>query len=274
MDCAEARRILWPPERLRAVDEEVSRAQLHVRECACCQSYLRQDEALLDLYARVRGIRAPRSVRRRVFDTLTAARLAGVSRSEGGSTPPRERLRRLGALPVVPVATLVTLVALLAAELYAPLVDGEPSAVFVEDYLRRAVGQERIESGDPMEIRRFLERELGLRVAPLSVEGFALVRAEICLLEGRRGAMIVYRGAGGDVSHYVIPKNDTADRPPVVSTRAGGPTMPVVTWAVDEVEHALVGEIEADVLLDLAEQSLRRGLRHSRGPMVVPRGLR
>lgn len=256
MDCAEARRILWPPERLRAVDEDVSRAQLHVRECAGCQDYLQQDEALLDLYARVRGIRAPRAVRQRVFDMLAAARLAKAPRSRADSTPLREVLARLGALPAILATTLVALVAILAVEMYAPRVDAEPSAIFVEDYLRRAVGQERIESGDPMEIRRFLERELGLRVEPLSVEGFTLVRAEICLLEGRRGAMIVYRGADGNVSHYVIPKDDTADRPPAVSTRAGGPTMPVVTWAVDEVEQALVGEIAADVLLDLAEQSL------------------
>lgn len=254
MDCAEARSVLWPPERLRVVGENVSRAQLHVRECDGCQDYFEQDRALLDLYDRVRGIRAPRSVRRRVFDTLAAARWGAASRSHDSSSL-RDWSRRHGAWPAV--IMVAALVVVLGVGLHQPHVDAEPSAVFVEDYLRRAVGQERIESDDPREIRRFVERELGLRIDPLRVAGFALVRAEICLLEGRRGAMIVYRGADGNVSHYVVPKEDAVERSPAVSTRAGGPAMPVVTWAGDDVEQALVGEIEADVLLDLAKKSLR-----------------
>lgn len=259
MDCAEARRVLWPPERLRVVADDVSRAQQHVRACECCRDYFEQDRALLDLYHRVRGIRAPRSVRQRVFDTLAAARWGATSGSRGSPSPQhRVALRdRAGRHAVLPVVLAVIAAVILGIELYRPSHDAEPSAVFVEDYLRRAVGQERIESDDPREIRRFLERELGLSVRPLRAAGLSPVRAEICLLEGRRGAMIVYHGVDGNVSHYVVPKPGAAERQPAVSTRAGGPAMPVVTWAGDDVEQALVGEMEADVLLDLAEGSRR-----------------
>lgn len=256
MDCSEARRILWPPKRLRVVDDDVSAAQLHLRECECCRDYFRQDEALLDLYERVRLIRPPPSVRKRVFDTLAALRMV-QDPDPATSTMAARGVGRIGRFAAALGVVLIPLVLVLTMKARETGADAAPSAAFVEDYLRRAVGQERIDSDDPKEIRRFLERELGLRIEPLSVEGFAPFHAEICLLAGRRGAMIVYRGREGDVAHYVVRKERTADRPPSIATRAAGPAMPVVTWARDDVEQALVGEIEADILLDLANASLR-----------------
>ena len=62
-------------------------------------------------------------------------------------------------------------------------------AAFVEDYLRTAVSQEHIETSDPEEIVRFLQREMGVLIRPLDREGLELARAENCLIEGRRGAV-------------------------------------------------------------------------------------
>ena len=39
-------------------------------------------------------------------------------------------------------------------------------------------------------------------------------RAEICLLEGRRGAMIVYKRQGEVISHYVVPRARGDERAP------------------------------------------------------------
>lgn len=239
------------------VKDDVSEAQLHLRDCECCQEYFRQDEALLHLYAKVREVPAPLSVRQRVYDALAAARWG--ARSEGPkqeaerATSLRDRLRKHGAWPLAMAALLAVV---FFGELRGPRVQPEPSAVFVEDYLRRAVGQEHIESNDPREVRRFLERELGLTVEPLRLTGFDLARAEICLLEGRRGAMIVYKGSDGDVSHYLVPRKDAAPRRPAVSTAGGGEIMPVVTWASSDVEQALVGELDAERLLEIATGSL------------------
>jgi hypothetical protein len=140
----------------------------------------------------------------------------------------------------------------------AATVSVEGPEVFVEDYLRRAVGQDHIETDDPAEVQRFLERELGLRFDPLQIAGLKLERAEICLLEGRRGAMIVYKSDGALVSHYVVPRNNVVARAPALSTRRDGPAadMPVVTWATSNAEQALVGELSSDQLLAIAGQGV------------------
>ena len=261
MDCREARRVLWPPERLRVVGGAFDEAQVHLRACECCQEYLRQDAALLELYHRLGEAPAPLSVRHRVFDALAAARWGAEARrpadpTEIDSAPrpggPVSRLPSHGAWPALMAAVLAVVV---IGELQKPAI--EPSAVFVEDYLRRAVGQEHIETSDPLEVRRFLERELGLRVEPLQMAGFDLARAEICLLEGRRGAMIVYKAPDRQVSHYLVPREGAGERPPAVSTTAGGDLMPVVTWSSARVEQALVGEMTAEELLGVAARSLR-----------------
>jgi len=129
--------------------------------------------------------------------------------------------------------------------------------VFVEDYLRRAVGQDRIASSDPNEVRRWLAREFGMSMTPLQAAGLEVQGAEICLLEGRRGAMIVYRIGGAMVSHYLVPRDGTRPSEPVVSRRAsrsGVVTPPIVIWSTAAVEQALVGEVGSEELLRLARR--------------------
>jgi len=125
--------------------------------------------------------------------------------------------------------------------------------VFVEDYLRRAVGEDHIETDDPAEVTLFFQRALGIRVVPISLTGLSILRAELCLLKGQRGAMIVYNERGARVMHYLVPAATTTARAPALSGRRPETAeMPVVTWATPRVEQALVGEVSADRLLELA----------------------
>ncbi len=246
MDCAEARAGLWPPEHPRLVGDEVAAARLHIEGCDDCAEYFEQDRALLDLYDRVRRHPAPLDVRESVFNALSRARWAGVS----ATSPPRPNWMRLGAWPLAIAASLAVI---MLAELRptTPASADDP-AMFVEDYLRRAVGQDHMETDDPNEVRRFLQRELGMQLQPLRFAGLVLERVEICLLEGRRGAMIVYRKDGAEVSHYLVPREGTGQRAPALSEGAGGVGVPVVTWSTTHVEQALVGEITSEQLLEIA----------------------
>jgi hypothetical protein len=227
----------------------------------------------MDLYERIRGTRAPVEVRERVFEAIARVRWEGArgvdpayrrtrSRTRGsepragyGSPGPASafQLRQLGAWPAAVVAAVLT-VGLLHGSPSTSGFSSDAPDMFVEDYLRRAVGQDRIDTDDPGEVRRFLERELGLRFDPIRIAGMDLSRAEICLLEGRRGAMIVYRVDGAEISHYVVPRERARARPPAVSTRDNGPgaEMPVITWATSSVEQALVGGVSAERLLAIA----------------------
>jgi hypothetical protein len=128
------------------------------------------------------------------------------------------------------------------------------SGVFLQDYLRRAVASERIASSDPDEVAQFLTRELGLPVGPIRDDTLVLLGAEICLLEGRRGAMILYAHEGEEVMHYLVPRASAEARRATPSPRLeqelhddGMPS--VVTWASARVEQALVATLPAADLI-------------------------
>ena len=279
MDCTRARTRLWPPERPRLVGGDVAAARAHVRVCENCTAYFAQDRALLDLYDRARRTAAPLPVREHVFDALARARSSTVrSRSEGEqarsptsfgasadegdaragveSNAARRRLAggRSGR-PSAVAAAVAAIVVTMAHSRPVAHAAAEGPDMFVQDYLRRAVGEDHIETDDPAEVTRFLQRELGLRLEPLRLSGLALTRVEICLLEGRRGAMITYEFEGAAVSHYIVPREGARVRPPALSQHPSGDNtagMPVVTWATPRIEQALVGEVVAEQLLQIA----------------------
>ena len=252
MNCSEARHVLWPPEQPRLAEAKVLEAREHVHGCPSCESYFAQDRSLLDAYERAGRERAPQALRERVFDALALERSRSVV--EEPATPGVSRRWMLTAAASV--------VGLLAGGFVVSL-KGTSDALndgglFAEDYLRRAVAQERINSSDPGEVGRFLTRELGRPIQPLHVVGLRLTSAEICLIEGRRGAMIKYVQDGRDISHYLIPRDGTPRRDPEPasawsSVADGGPAL--ITWATPEIEQALVGEVSVDHLMELARNA-------------------
>lgn len=254
MNCTEARYALWPPERPRLAGTAVLEARQHVETCEACQGYFEQDRLLLDVYDRVSRQRTPGRVRERVFDSLARERARALGVPENADAGVRAVTRRRWALAAVSSIAALFVVALgsFLVERSAPQ---EEAGLFVEDYLRRAVGEDRIVTSDVNEISRFLTRELGLSITPMEVEGLGLAGAEICLLDGRRGAMIRYIEDGREISHYLVPKSGAVQREPAVSSqlRSGNALGPsVITWATPQVEQALVGEVAPARLMDLA----------------------
>ena len=249
LNCSEARHALWPPERPRLAEAAVLEARQHVQGCPACESYFAQDRALLDAYDRATQERAPQILRERVFDALAR------ERSRGLGIPLTDRVRRRWV-----VGAAASVVGLLAGGFAMSLLNA-PAAIndgglFAEDYLRRAVAEERIVSSDAAEISRFLTRELGRPIWPLQIAGLRCTSAEICLIEGRRGAMIQYVEDGREISHYLIPREGTRRRDPEpasawsTSSGAGGPAL--ITFATPEIEQALVGEVSEARLMELA----------------------
>jgi hypothetical protein len=269
MNCTEARHALWPPERPRLAGSSVLEARQHVEGCEGCQSYFEQDRRLLDVYDRVGRQQTPRAVRERVFDSLARERARNIgvpdavtadgapSANTGGRSGLSSRRRWT-------LAAVSSAAALFAVATGSALFDRsgapEEAGLFVEDYLRRAVGEDRITTSDANEVSRFLTRELGLPITPMEVVGLRLAGAEICLLDGRRGAMIRYVEDGREISHYLVPKSGVVQREPAFSslnasgTSAGvGPA--VITWATPQVEQALVGDVAPDRLMEIARSS-------------------
>jgi anti-sigma factor RsiW len=251
MTCSEARHALWPPEGPRLAEADVLEVRQHVQGCPACESYFAQDRSLLEAYERAKQERAPQILRERVFDALARERSRDF-----GLTPPRHVSRRWFVAVAASVAGLLAGGSLVSLRnVPDALNDG---GLFAEDYLRRAVAQERIVSSDVDEVSRFLTRELGRSIMPLQLAGLDLTSAEICLIEGRRGAMIQYVEDGRKISHYLIPQEGTPRRDPDASTtfnadNIGGPAL--ITWATPEIEQALVGEVPEARLMELARNA-------------------
>ena len=191
VNCSQARHALWPPEKPRLAGAEVLEARQHVRECSACDEYFAQDRRLLEAYDRASQQRAPKILRERVFDALARER----SRSLVEEVETRRVTRRWV------LAAAASVVGLFAGGVAVSLQNApdalDDGGLFAEDYLRRAVAEQRISSSDPGEVSRFLTRELGRAIQPLQLAGLRLTSAEVCLIEGRRGAMIRYSRTGG-----------------------------------------------------------------------------
>lgn len=264
MICREVREGLWPPERPRLLGPEVERAREHVRGCSECTRYFAQDRAVLDACHRLRAVRAPLSVRARVFEALAQARRRPARPEQPEPSEPSADRPRRPKLRIAGGAALLMLFVVSGVVFGPGLVRDGPTrldvaeapgsdAAFVEDYLRRAVGEDYLETSDPEEITRFLRRELGIHSRVLDLAGLIPRRVEICLLEGRRGAMVVYRLDGRTVTHYLVPKQAEQQAPRVAQ---GYGNLTVVTWSTDSVEEALVGEVPSDQLLELAKSGV------------------
>jgi hypothetical protein len=222
------------------VGAEVAEARAHIADCSECAEFFDQDRALLDLYDKLRTETALREVREKVFDTLVAARWDPSGDQPTEKDPLGSSWKRTAAWSLgVPIALAEIGFGDFSADGPPELADG---TMFVEDYLRRAVGQDHITTSDPDEIGRFLARELGMRLRPIQLNGLVVEGVEICLLEGRRGAMVVYKKNGAMISHYLVPRHGAQPREPALSMDCCGTTSetPVVTWSTRELKQALV----------------------------------
>lgn len=248
MRCEEARAILIPADEPRIAEADVLRALEHAEACPGCRIWIEEDRDIARLIRRaLPRPQAPREVRERIYQALARERAPAAA-------PAARRSARLRRAPwaLLPAAAG----AALALWLLAPDPDPRgPGTIFVQDYLRKAVEREAIRSSSHEAVAAFLMRELGAAVQPPQVPGADLLGAEICLLEGERGARLTYIMGGREVSYYVVPgrgKLDGLASPkPATHLVSEGP-LKVVLWSDERFAHAVVGEHSMDYLLTFA----------------------
>lgn len=265
MDCKKARERLWPADALRVSDAEVEAALKHAEACAACDRFLEVDRLTARLIRdHVSRVPAPEALRERLYTALARERTGGLDNRRKGLGG-RGQLRR--SAPVLS-ALLLVVVVLGAGGYWLATQDGPAlaAAAFAEDYLRRAVEQEELNTGDRREIAAFFARELGMATEPPVLPDYEVQRASICMMNGRRGGVVEYEGDGRQLTYYVIPRG--ADRPSASSavdarrvrtdTRAaslaGERGLGVATWSDGEHQHALVANMPARELKSLASR--------------------
>lgn len=213
-----------------------------------CQAHFAIDDVLADAREALRETVPPREVRERVLNAVARARIRS-----GRVRGKLWNLRRVAVAGAVLAAVIAPV--LITRSIVRDTPSREQTAAFVEDYMRLAVREDHITTTDAGEVRRFLLRELGTPVEPIAAPGLRITGAEVCLLEGRRGALIRYQTEQGIVSYYLLPQPGIEDRAPTAHSAQPGSGATLVTWASDEVERALVGPLPEGRLLGIARTS-------------------
>ncbi len=251
LTCDQVREILWPLDRPREHSEHEETARAHLRECEACQGFFERDAVVSKLLDR-HGIAAPAPgpMRERVFDALARERalFGGPRRSPRRS--PRRRWTRARGLVVT--AAAAALLGVSAAALWTARERGSDGVDYVHDFMSRAVEADVVESPEPDEVSRFFLRELGISVTPVTVADAKMSRAMVCLIKGRRAAMVEYEMDGTTVAHYWLPADGHLIGRGQELRTASEQGVQVARWTDERFEHALVSDLPEAELEQLA----------------------
>lgn len=259
MTCGEARRLAWPDGAPRAVNDAVAAAEAHVAGCAACRAFVADMQAVAHrISTAAPRPSAPLETRERLFAALARAR----------ATRERDRATRWSAVRLAAAGVAAVLV--LAAVVWRlPSPTGaapDPVALLAEDH-RRSLGTDDIASGDTAAVARWLAPRVGFAVRVPTFAGGRLAGARLSDIDGRRGAVLVYRVDGREVSYYMLPRGAVAEPPPAASPVVHTATWAgfgVASWREPGLVHVLVADLPTARLQGLAHECIRQMAR-SRG---------
>jgi anti-sigma factor RsiW len=254
--CGAARRIAWGDAGPREASDELLSARAHVAGCADCQAFLRDMDRL--------SLVASQSATRESVPPALRSRLMSVAAGSAAATAARAA-RRITPLRVAALAA-AGVVLLLGGALLRGVILPDPASANVRLLAEvvsehgRARSGDRLESGDPAQIKTWIASRVafGVHVPVFSDAVLRAVRLED--LGGRRGVAIEYQRNGELISYVIAP--DSVVAVPQRSA-AGIPTATVrgyrlAWWSEPGLVHAMVGDVAASELRALAEECIRQ----------------
>jgi anti-sigma factor RsiW len=123
----------------------------------------------------------------------------------------------------------------------------------------QAIGGHGVASADTAVVAEWLRGSLPFPVAVPAMPGLTLRGARLCLIDGRRGAVVEYRAATGEpVSYYVVPAPEGKSMPVAGDVqRASRAGYHVVGWTEPGLLHALVANLPESRLVELARLCMK-----------------
>lgn len=249
MHCGEARRLLWPDERPRAVTGDLARAHHHLEGCDTCQAFLRDMETLRhQVREAVQPVAAPIEVRNRLYAAIARARTA---------TPAPQARRSLW--PAAAAAVAVLAAAGSWAVLDSRLSGGDPFADLAYEHSLALVG-DGIASADADSVSRWLSLRVPFAARVPSFENATLEGAHLCMSQCRQGVVMEYRVGAGMVSYYVMPTDVTEGEitPLDELDTAVQSGYHIASWREPGLLHVMVGNVPEPVITDLAVRCRRQ----------------
>ena len=190
MNCAEARRVLYPAPDKCLVTTDTPRAMQHVDECVSCQSYFdAQSKWSALLKQKIGNDHAPDPLRERVARMIERHEMAG-----SGNLMTRRRAAFVAAglaLTAAPAAWLVY--------------KNRSAGIFREaclDHGKYLNAESQIPSSNPTVIESWFRSQTDYAVRIPSFESAELLGARLCFLKQRKAALVFYRKRGRTVSLF------------------------------------------------------------------------
>lgn len=262
--CGRARRLLWPDEALRVLDPELEEARAHLEECEACERFIADMRRARE---RVRVLaprpEAPPEVRERLFTALARER-AALPPAPAKRSSPFGRPGRRGAAIAAAVLGLLATMLVVAVRREDPSLAGVPIAAITEDHIR-ALQDQAIRTSATDSLSAWLAARVAFAVNVPEIPDVPLEGGRLCLLDGRRSAVLRYRVDGRPVSYYMIPaglgEEPAADPGRFVHEAEAG--YRIVTWRAAGLVHALVGDVPRDRLTEVARSCVQKAVTTS-----------
>ena len=249
MPCGEARRLLWPDERPRAVTGDLAQAHHHLEGCDSCQAFLADMTTLRrQLRHAAPRVAAPIEVRNRLYASIARARTA--------APPPRMR-RQLWS---VAAAAIVVLAAAGSWAVLDGRLDGDDPFADLAYGHSLALGGDGIVSADPDSVSNWLSSRVPFAARVPSFENATLEGAHLCMSQCRQGVVMEYRVGDGMVSYYVMPADVAEDEITALDelNTAARSGYRIASWAEPGLLHVMVGNVPQSVITNLAVSCRRQ----------------
>ncbi len=136
---------------------------------------------------------------------------------------------------------------MLSRSVEKPLSNG----AFAKDFMHAELPE--IESGNltATQVAAFYDQHFGDQLDPARLLDAPVTRVAVCVVEGRRGAMVEYDVAGERLVYYQIPLDDARSGNDLRTGREG--SLNVARWGDDHSEHVLVSALPVENLEELAK---------------------
>ena len=194
MNCAYARKLLYPDPEKAEVTIEHSEAVAHVRSCAECERLFESRSSWVgELKSSVAPVTAPRRLRDAVSEITRNRRVGILSRR------------------AVFVAALATVLITIAAGWVAIRANSQGFFRSVcEDHAKYLTAESQLLSNDPSQIETWFREKTDFGVRVPAIEATNLLGARLCFLRERKAALVFYRKNDRPVSMFQLNAKDVS----------------------------------------------------------------
>jgi anti-sigma factor RsiW len=202
MECGEAKKIIYLTHGAEPLTSELIEAKRHIRHCAKCSEFFREEETLKNLIReRTPREKAPPSLRENV--------LAEIAKWHGQKSSNRYNIFRSGIIDraILPALILVFIILLTGLIFYFVSFEQEHkslASLLAEDHITNIPEAAQILSSEPRYIEDWFMGKVDFVVKVPELRGAKLIGGRLCRVENNRIALLFYKKDGKPISLFVM----------------------------------------------------------------------